>query len=261
MKPNTVEHRIFNHDTWKKKTLLRLLKNKKIRKKFINHTVRDYYFDEVKKTAPIPIKALDELVDFSQRITLSNFYSRNGNVSPLELLCISSLVAHRRPKRLLEIGTFDGNTTLQMALNCPEDAVVQTIDLSPNEEETVLPVLDSDLQFIRDERKLYRKFVGSSVADKVMQHFGDSTEDDFSKFAIEGPLDLIFIDGGHSYECVRSDTENAMQVLAKRGCILWHDFTPHFGGVFDYLCKLSKHYPLINIEGTNLFLQEHLQIQ
>ena len=254
---NTVKHKIFNHETWKRETFLKLLKHKKVRKKFTNHNLRDYYFDEVKKNAPIPVKPLDELIDFSEDISLSNFYSRNGNVSPLELMAISAIVAHRKPKRLLEIGTFDGNTTLQMALNCPNDAIVQTLDLPPNEEETKEPVLDSDLQFIRDKKKTLRKFATSSVADKVMQHFGDSTKTDFSLFTKQGSLDLIFIDGGHSYECVKSDTENALKVLAKGGCILWHDFTPHFGGVFEFLCGLSKDLELINIDRTNLVLYQN----
>ncbi|NGX48398.1 MAG: hypothetical protein K1000chlam3_01789, partial [Chlamydiae bacterium] len=138
------------------------------------------------------------------------------------------------------------------ALNAPDDAIIHTIDLPTGKMETREPVLESDLQFICDETKETRKFQDSSIKHKVRQHFGDSTAYDFSRFTENGPLDFIFIDGGHSYECVKSDTQNALQVLNPSGCILWHDFTPHFGGVFRFLCELSQTYSLIHIGGTNL---------
>jgi len=169
-------------------------------------------------------------------------------------MVIASVIAKRRPKRLLEIGTFDGNTTLQMALNSPDDAIIHTIDLPAGEFETSAPVLESDLQFMADEKKQIRKFQGTSIEQKVRQHFGDSTDYDFMKFTKEGPLDFIFVDGGHSYACVKSDTENALNSLSENGCILWHDFTPHFGGVFQFLQELGKTLPLTHIAGTNLVI-------
>lgn len=141
-----------------------------------------------------------------------------------------------------------------MALNSPSDAIIHTIDLPAGKSETSLPVLESDLQFILDEEKEERKFEKSKIASKVKQHFGDSTCYDFSKFTEEGKLDFAFIDGGHSYECVKSDTENVLPLLAEGGCILWHDFTPHFGGVFQFLCELSQKIPLIHIADTNLVI-------
>jgi len=37
-------------------------------------------------------------------------------------------------------------------------------------------------------------------------------------------VDLCFIDGGHSEECVKSDTKNAFRMVKKGGVIIWHDF-------------------------------------
>ncbi|NGX38839.1 MAG: hypothetical protein KR126chlam1_00154 [Chlamydiae bacterium] len=252
MKPNVVEHLVFEHKNWKYKAFLEILKKKRSRKKFYQDHVRGFYYDQVIKKSPLPKKSLDELVDFSQPLRLENFHSRNGNLSAYELMIIATVVAHRAPMRILEIGTFDGNTTLQMALNAPEEAVIHTIDLPENAPKTAQPVLDSDLQYIHDKKKLTRKFTSSSVAGKIIQHMGDSTNFDFSKFTEEGPLDLIFIDGGHSYDCVKSDTENALKILKSGGVIFWHDFTPIFDGVFRYLCELSKELTLVNIEGTHL---------
>jgi len=253
-KVNTIEHLVYDHEKWKRHALLQLLKKKRVRKCFYQNHLREFYFQGIRKNAPLQEKSLEDLVDFSEDVVLQNFYSRNGNLSPLELLCISAIAAHRKPKRLLEIGTFDGNTTLQLALNSPDDAYIHTMDLHPENLQTKQPVLDSDLQFIQDEKKQRRKFEGSSVSHKIKQIFGDSTNFDFSRFAKDGLLDFIFIDGGHSYECVKSDTENARKILSKKGCILWHDFTPHFAGVFRFLSQLSKELPLIHISDTNLVL-------
>ncbi len=244
---NFVKHEIFDHDAAKKKFLFKLRK-KGFRKKLYQS---DFFYQQIPSN--IPKRPLEDLIE-CPKLQLSNFFSRNGNLSSYELLAIASIASSRGARRLLEIGTFDGNTTLQLALNTPEDAVIHTIDLPEGDSATKEPVLESDLQFIADPSKMERKFLGTSVAHKVVQHLGDSTSYDFAQFAKEGSLDFIFIDGGHSYECVKSDTKNAWKVLAQSGCILWHDFTPHFGGVYQFLHELSETHDLIHIEGTNLVI-------
>lgn len=248
---NVVKHLFFNHKSWKRRLLFQLLK-RNARYAFFT-SMRDGFFSYEKASSSISQKSINILVDsFPISLRLENFFSRNGNLSSFEILCIASLVAYRKPKRILEIGTFDGNTTLQLALNTSKDAVIHTMDLPPGQIFTQMPVLDSDMQFIMDQEKVVRKFESTEVASKIRQHYGDSTVYDFSQFTKEGPLDFIFIDGGHSYFCVKSDTENALKILAINGCIIWHDFTPFFGGVYQYLCELSQKYSLVNIEGTNL---------
>lgn len=248
----TVEHEFYDTN-WKKSLLWKLLISKKARKKL---PLQQQYFKEVIEASPVPKISAQELFQKPLEITLSNSFSRNGNVSEKELMVLASLARSRAPKRILEIGTFDGNTTLQLALNTPSDAIIHTLDLPPDAEETAEPVLKSDLTFIHDQEKLVRKFEGSRVAHKIVQHLGDSTALDFSMFTAQGPLNMIFIDGGHSYPCVKSDTENALEVLADGGCILWHDFTPFFGGVYRFLLELSKTLPLIHIEGTHLIIYQ-----
>jgi len=250
---NAVEDEVFVPKKWK--ILFQLLRKKQRRTRLFRS---DLFFQEVMKNSPIPCRALDTIVAKSSKIGLEDFFSRNGNLSPYEIIAISSIVADRAPMRLLEIGTFDGNTTLQMALNAPREAIIHTLDLPQGEVETAQPVLESDYQFIEDAAKEERKFLKSSVSHKVQQHFGDSTKLDFELFTEDGPLDLIFIDGGHSFECVKSDTEKALKVISENGVILWHDFTPHFAGVYSFLCELSKTLELVHIAGTNLVLLDRL---
>ena len=39
-------------------------------------------------------------------------------------------------------------------------------------------------------------------------------------------MDLIFIDGGHTYELIKNDSELAFQMISKNGIIFWHDYDP-----------------------------------
>ena len=204
-----------------------------------------YEESQLKKT-PIPMRHLD----LSSKVVLMNCETRDGNVSYLELIAISNLIAAASPKNLLEIGTFDGNTTLQMALNCGSDSLVHTIDLSEGSDCSIPQI---DQKFVYDHKKKVKKFHGAASENKIIQHIGDSTMYDFNKF---GPINFCFIDGGHSYACVKSDTEKTLACLIEGGVIVWHDFTPNWTGVYQYLCQLSKELHLLHIEGTHLVVYE-----
>ena len=192
-------------------------------------------------------KELYSLVDPKCAVTLSNYASRDGNVSEFELLAIAHFVASFQPRILLELGTFDGNTTLQMALNSPLDARIHTLDLPESCTEAYLDPFE--LKYVQDKKKKERKFLETHVSKKICQHLGDSTSYDFKLF---GNPDLIFIDASHSYVCVKSDTENALKILNKGGIILWHDFTPQWMGVWRYLQELAHVLPLIHIKNSSL---------
>src|SRR5207244_13360846 len=59
------------------------------------------------------------------------------------------------------------------------------------------------------------------TAHKAMLVTADSRHYDFTRFA---PLDFAFIDGGHDFETVRSDSRGAYAALCPGGCLVWHDF-------------------------------------
>src|ERR1700722_5587839 len=158
----------------------------------IKESLRELHVAGHQQTSAIPILPLEEIVDAKSPIVLQDFALRKGNLHCLyELSVICSLVAHFKPKHVLEIGTFDGNTTLQLALNAPDDAKIHTLDLLDHAI-TNKPTAVNDLPYIQDQKKHIRKFASTRVQHKIIQHFGDSTAFDFSIF---GELDFIFIDG------------------------------------------------------------------
>jgi predicted O-methyltransferase YrrM len=246
---------IFNKYTRALKAVALGIRYPALTRQFIKDALRCLYCEGNFKMKSLPKIALDELIQGNSEIILKNFNIREGNISAYELLVIASLISLRQPVNLLEIGTFDGNTTLQMAVNAPSRSVVHTIDLPDGETATAVPILQEDVKFVIDEKKKFRRYGGTLEEKNIEQHFGDSTTYDFAKFTTNGPIDFCFIDGGHSYECVKSDTEKALRILSEDAIVLWHDFNPNCPGVYSYLCQLSETAPIYHIEGTSLAIR------
>ncbi|HUF12205.1 MAG TPA: class I SAM-dependent methyltransferase [Longimicrobiales bacterium] len=139
----------------------------------------------------------------------------------IDLLSLILLCRALRPETILEIGTFVGYTALHMALNTPADTRVFTLDLPPQNRDTSLRTTGTD-------QKLIGKDIGRAVFEgrpagaKVTRLYGDSASFDFSPW--HGAVDLFFVDGAHSYDYVRSDTEKALMCMRPGGVVVWHDY-------------------------------------
>lgn len=206
---------------------------------------------ETYTNSPIPAVSLSTLIDPSTKVALQNFVCQDGNASYLEVLALSACVAHLKPNTVLEIGTFDGNSTLQMALNLKKTGTIHTLDLPPGQTETAAPITEADLRYTNYVST--RKYANTSIEDRVIQHFGDSTAINFDDLNNGASFDFIFIDGGHSLECVKSDTEKSLKALSPKGVICWHDYNPIcWPGVVEYLNSLSLELKLVRIEGTTI---------
>lgn len=213
------------------------------------------YREQVSDRSPLPEVSLHDLAPPETVVRLADFQGREGNVTQYELLVIGTLVSHRRPRVLLEIGTFDGNTTLQLAHNSPEDARIYTLDL-PTGENAAARLDPKDNTYITDTHKLQRKYAGTAVGHKVIQCLGDSATFDFHSTLEHGRPELVFIDGSHSYDYVRNDTGKVFEILAPGGIVLWHDYVPAWPGVMTYLDELGSTLPLKRIKGTALVCLE-----
>jgi predicted O-methyltransferase YrrM len=181
-------------------------------------------------------------------IHLNNFAYRGGNVSFGELCALAAMVRVLKPKTLFEFGTFDGNTTLQLALNSPRDAVVYTIDLPHGTQKTKLKISKGD-EVIAGERSSHRRFNGTEFEHRIRPILEDSATYDYS--ILRTRVDLVFVDGSHSYEYIENDTQRALELLAPHGIIIWHDYLV-WNDVTDYLNDLSQRLPLRHIRSTSL---------
>jgi predicted O-methyltransferase YrrM len=171
-----------------------------------------------------------------------------GNLTIDELAVIALLCQWLKPSVLFEFGTFNGRTTLNLAANTPPDAKVYTLDLA-TPGETQLTADQEDGAYHLHERT-GSCFRDTQFSGKIEQLWCDSAR--FDEAFLRGRVDLVFVDGAHSYEYVRSDTTKALAMVRPGGLILWHDYCAWYPGVYRYLHELLPSYPLRHIEGTHL---------
>lgn len=161
---------------------------------------------------------------------------KRGSLSPYELKILTTIVKASNAKNILEIGTFEGRTSLNIASNMNNNARLYTMDLP---------------QEICTDFIVGNIYKNSEVKDKIVQIHSNSKHFDFSKLP---NMDLIFIDGGHSYEEVLSDTKNAINILKKNGIIIWDDIDNCHLGPTEAVYSLSKknNFDFYLISGTKM---------
>ena len=179
----------------------------------------------------------------------------NGNVRISELAILSAIAADCRDgTNLFEIGTFNGRTTLNLALNSPAQCAVFTLDLPPDLE-TLSSLAEGERQIIKKPKpgSRYEKVraIYPAAVGRIHQLFGDSSAYDYSPY--KGSCSFVFVDGSHAYDYVMSDTRAAMDMVCRDGVIIWHDY-----GIWEDVTKAleeleqRENYGLRNISGTSL---------
>ncbi len=154
---------------------------------------------------------IEELIEklhlkFPEKLNLEALHKgKRGSLFPYEIKAIAVITRALNPKNVLEIGTFEGRTALNIALNMSRGSKLYTMNL-PQEK--------------CPDFKIGKFFHNSKVSRIIQQIEADSLNFDFSKLP---KMDMIFIDGAHGYYPVLSDTKNAMSILNNKGIILWDD--------------------------------------
>ncbi len=138
----------------------------------------------------------------------------SGVGSPTYYHALASLVRALRPASVLEIGTYLGVGTLTIALNSPQRCRIVTVDLP---DDPFVPdghgLSQGDRELIARRRaRVGEAFINADSAMNITQIRVDSLgwRPDDSLVS----MDLVLIDGGHSYPVVRADTVNAFKLLA-----------------------------------------------
>jgi predicted O-methyltransferase YrrM len=136
-----------------------------------------------------------------------------------DIAALAAAVLHCRPKRVFEIGTYRGASSEMILQLLPKAQVISIAFVNDQ----------PGRQFNNDELSLAEvgALVSAGNRDRFIQLIGDSHKIDPRAFVRDhGKMDLVFIDGDHSREGVRQDTDLARRILAPGGAIAWHDANP-----------------------------------
>jgi hypothetical protein len=178
-----------------------------------------------------------------------------GDVNLAELAVLASAAAAvAGGDEIIEIGTFDGRTALNFAVNAPAQLRVFTLDLPPDRPPRFALAPGEDA-FVNKPRS-GRHFADprpefAAAAGRITQLYGDSAT--FGWSAHVGRAGLVFVDGSHAYDYVIADTGTALRLVANKGMVIWHDY-----GVWEGVTRAleeieaSRQLGLRHVRGTSL---------
>jgi predicted O-methyltransferase YrrM len=174
--------------------------------------------------------------------------SRNASLNITEKVAIALICHSLKPKSIVEIGTFRGETTDLIARNT-YDADIYTLDLPPDfKQHRERPDID-DLEVLKLRNPELYIQPTYPTKSRIHQLYGDSAEFQFDR--LQRTFDLVFIDGAHSYEYVKNDTEKLLPSIEPGGWLVWDDYSFNFPEVIQY-ANTFRNRGAFQIYGTRL---------
>jgi tRNA A58 N-methylase Trm61 len=203
--------------------------------------------DPVADVRTIPLINVLDICPGSQRWSLQSFPSVGASVSPMECAALASLSHLVGARRVFEFGTYKGVSTTQLALNVAEGGMVFTLDLPEDHPAYTLPIPKPE------ERQIAAEggkgiLIPRDLLDRVTFLRSDSATFDESPYL--DSMDLVFVDGAHSYEYVKNDTEKGWRMLRSGGVLAWHDCNAQHRDVVRFIKEFGFDAKLVS--GTAL---------
>jgi predicted O-methyltransferase YrrM len=175
-------------------------------------TWRSYVEKKYRMPEGLPVVDLGQLIDTSN-CALGPMSYLDGGSLPTDLMLLSGLAEGIRDCSYFEIGTWRGESVATVSLRaknchtlCLSDEEMHSLGMHPR-------TIESHSLF-------------SKGLNNVIQLRGDSRSFDFGQ--LNKKFDLVFIDGDHHYDFVKSDTVNVFRHLVhEKSIVVWHDYGFH----------------------------------
>lgn len=170
--------------------------------------------------AELPAEESDEnVIDVVTRRRLGEGQPVFAMQRPSELRAFVTRVRELAPRTVLEIGTAAGGTLLLLARASRPDATLVSLDL---------PGGAFGGGYAAWRRRLYRAFAAPGQRLALLR--GDSHDPEMRRRVVEifggRPLDLLLVDGDHTYEGARRDFEDYAPLVRPGGLVAFHDICP-----------------------------------
>lgn len=181
----------------------------------------------------LPPEKIFPEIDFTCAPEILLPFPRALSTMPHELVVLALLLRHFKPRRIVEFGTAEGRTTINLALHSPQDAEVITVNFPPDPP---------------------RSYVGyfyweHPLRSKIKQIYADATRYDWTPY--RESVDLVFVDGGDAYQVRARETAVAFRMIRPGAIVLWHDYGTSEGST-TLLNQLRQRLPVSHIAGTAL---------
>jgi predicted O-methyltransferase YrrM len=171
------------------------------------------------------------------------FNSDDGLIRPLqvrsEILQLLKIIQLEPPKYILEIGTSNGGTLFLFSRVAAEDGCIISIDLPLGPYGGGYPAWKSPF---------YKAFAKKDQTIRLIRadSHDPATREKVAAILQANKIDLLFIDGDHSYEGVKIDFEMYEPLVKAGGIIVLHDIIPHRQesgcGVDKYWGEIKKNH-------------------
>jgi hypothetical protein len=186
------------------------------------------------------VDLLDLFPAFEEHI--DNYTHLYGTSFPIDIALLKKLARGFTDCEYFEIGTWRGESISNIS-----KVAKKCVSLSLSDSEM------HKIGYGPEFTKVQRFF--SKALPNVEHIEGNSMTFDYSSI---GKFDLIFVDGDHRYEAVRSDTSNVFKLLKNENSIIvWHDYVTQYefidwnvlGGILDG-CPDDKKDKIYHVKNT-----------
>ena len=142
-----------------------------------------------------------------------------------ELMEMAKLIEAKQPKVLVEIGTDQGETFALFCQICPQDSTLVSIDLPGG-------------SFGSNNANAQKLKSGAKGNQQIHCILGDSHSEKTKTDLLEiiDKIDVLLIDGDHTYEGVKKDFEMYSPLMNNGGLIFFHDILFH---PFNHGCEVN----------------------
>jgi hypothetical protein len=182
----------------------------------------------------IPRRNVDQIfpgIDFSRSGELLYPFPRDQGILPQELIVLNKVVKHFQAKRVVEFGTAEGRTALNIAAHLPPDGEIITLDLPD----------------ISGKNAVGRLLKDQPQKAKIKQVFVSVDSWDFRPF--RASAEIVFCDACDLLPGLGAEAYQAFSLIKPGGVIFRHDYSSAEGPT-KFWNWLATHLPIVYIEGT-----------
>jgi predicted O-methyltransferase YrrM len=156
------------------------------------------------------LNSLDEQIDLLRGHQIFGAIQQHNEVSGL-----LELLKQNPPRYVCEIGTASGGTLFLLAQVCAPAALLISVDLGLSVERCFIHA-----RFATRKQRIV-SIRGDSRAPTTLERVRSLLHNH--------SLDLLFIDGDHSYDAVKTDFTHYSPLVRPGGLIVFHDIVPDLG--------------------------------